>query len=263
MGVNWRDKMAGARILVVEDESITAYDISEGLVDLGYDVLGAVSTGEEAIKKAEELSPDIVIMDIRLKGKMDGIEAAQEIRGRFGIPVIYLTAYSDENTVERAKITEPSGYILKGDSSFLSKPFDDSDLHTAIEITLYKHKMELRLMKNQQQMENILKSVSDAIISTDSRMQVRLLNSKAEDITGWLKEDAMGMDLMAVLDPISGQLGLLDIEDVSMARSLEFSEELIKTKDGEKIKISGTLNPSKDQNGKIDGWVIVFNQFNQ
>ena len=118
-------------------------------------------------------------------------------------------------------------------------------------------------MKNQQQMENILKSVSDAIISTDSRMQVRLLNSKAEDITGWLKEDAMGMDLMAVLDPISGQLGLLDIEDVSMARSLEFSEELIKTKDGEKIKISGTLNPSKDQNGKIDGWVIVFNQFNQ
>jgi len=251
--------MAGAKILVVEDENITADDISEGLVELGYDVLAAVSTGEEAINKAEELSPDIIIMDIRLKGKMDGIEAAQEIRRRFGIPVIYLTAYSDESTVERAKITEPSGYILKGDSSFLSKPFDDSDLHTAIEITLYKHKMELRLIKNQQQMENILKNISDAIISTDSKRQVRLINSKAEDITGWLKEDAIGMDLMTVLDPISGQLGLLDTEDISMARPLEFSDELIRTKAGVKIKISGTLNPSKDLNGKIDGWVIVFN----
>ncbi|PKL66406.1 MAG: histidine kinase [Methanobacteriales archaeon HGW-Methanobacteriales-1] len=251
--------MAGAKILLVEDESITADDISEGLVELGYDVLAAVSTGEEAIKKAEDLSPDIIIMDIRLKGKMDGIEAAQEIRRRFGIPIIYLTAYSDESTVERAKITEPSGYILKGDSSFLSKPFDDSDLHTAIEITLYKHKMELRLIKNQQQMDNILRNVSDAIISTDSKRQVRLINSNAEDITGWLKEDAIGMDLMTVLDPISGQLGLLDTEDISMARPLEFSDELIRTKLGEKIKISGTLNPSKDLNGKIDGWVIVFN----
>lgn len=250
--------MTSARILVVEDENITAEDIGEGLKKMGYEVSAVVSTGEAAVKKAEELSPDLIIMDIRLKGKMDGIEAAQQIRMRFGIPVIYLTAYFDENTVERAKITEPSGYIIKGDSSFLNKPFDAGELHTAIEITLYKHKMELRLRKNQQQFDLILKNVSDAVISTDSRRLIRLLNSKAEDITGWLEEDAIGMDLMDVLNPVSGQLGLLDMDDISMARPLELSSEVIENKNGDRITINGTLNPDKDENGKIDGWVMVF-----
>lgn len=252
--------MTSARILVVEDENITAEDIGEGLKKMGYEVSAVVSTGEDAIKKAEELLPDLIIMDIRLKGKMDGIEAAEEIRRRFGIPVIYLTAYFDENTVERAKITEPSGYIIKGDSSFLNKPFDEGELHTAIEITLYKHKMELRLRKNQQQLYFILKNVSDAVISTDSRRLVRLINPKAEDITGWLEEDAIGTDLMEVLNPFSGQLGLLDLEDISMARLLELFEEVIENKSGDRITINGTLNPEKDENGNIEGWVIVFNR---
>lgn len=252
--------MTSTKILVVEDENITAEDIGEGLIKMGYEVPAAVSTGEDAIKKAEELSPDLIIMDIHLKGKIDGIEAAEEIRRRFGIPVIYLTAYFDENTVERAKITEPSGYLIKGDSNFLNKPFDESELHTAIELTLYKHKMELRLRKNQQQLDFILKNVSDAIISTDSRRLIRLINSKAEDITEWLEEDAIGADLMEILNPVSGQLGLLDMEDISMARPLELSGEVIENKNGDKITINGTLTPEKDENGKIEGWVLVFNE---
>ncbi len=252
--------MTSARILVVEDENITAEDIGEGLIKMGYEVSAIVSKGEDAIKKAEELLPDLIIMDIRLKGKIDGIEAAEEIRRRFGIPVIYLTAYFDENTVERAKITEPSGYLIKGDSSFLNKPFDESELHTAIELTLYKHKMELRLRKNQQQLDFILKNISDAVISTDSRRLIRLINSKAEDITEWLKEDAIGADLMEVLNPVSGQLGLLDLEDISMARPLELSGEVIENKNGDKLTINGTLTPEKDENGKIEGWVLVFHE---
>lgn len=111
--------MANAKILIVEDEKITSEHIKLGLESAGYQVVGMVTSGEEAIKKAEELPVELVLMDIHLKGEMDGIDAAEEIRERFGIPVIFLTAYSDENTVQRAKITEPSGYIIKEPFGFI------------------------------------------------------------------------------------------------------------------------------------------------
>ena len=109
--------MAKTEILIVEDERITAEDIRLSLGGLGYAVTGMASSGEEAIRKAEELHPDLVLMDIVLGGDMDGIEAAEIIRARFNIPVVYLTAYADEKRLERAKVTQPFGYILK--------PFDD------------------------------------------------------------------------------------------------------------------------------------------
>ena len=111
--------MKTIQILVVEDERIVADDIKMSLQRLGYDVSGMTSSGEEAVKKAEEINPDLVLMDIVLEGKMDGVESASIIRYRFDIPVVYLTAYSDKKTLERAKVTEPFGYILK--------PFKDRD----------------------------------------------------------------------------------------------------------------------------------------
>lgn len=125
--------MKGVKILVVEDENIVALEIKKRLQKLGYVVPGVASTGEDAISKAEGILPDLVLMDIMLKGEIDGINAAGEIRKRFNIPVIYLTAYSDGDTIERAKLTEPYGYILK--------PFEEDDLRTAIEIALYRHQM--------------------------------------------------------------------------------------------------------------------------
>ncbi|OPY21137.1 MAG: two-component response regulator [Methanomethylovorans sp. PtaU1.Bin093] len=125
--------MMGVKILVVEDENIVALEIKKRLQKLGYIVPGVASTGEDAISKAEGILPDLVLMDIMLKGEIDGINAAGEIRKRFNIPVIYLTAYSDGDTIERAKLTEPYGYILK--------PFEEDDLRTAIEIALYRHQM--------------------------------------------------------------------------------------------------------------------------
>lgn len=252
--------MSGAKIMVVEDERITAEDMRDGLEELGYDVIAVVSTGEEAVKLAEEISPDLVLMDIMLAGKMDGIEAAENIRGRFGIPVIYLTAYSDENTVARAKITEPSGYIIKGGVDYLNKPFEEGELHTAIEITLYKHKMELRLRENQRWLAAILKNISEALIVTDSNRQIKFMNYLAEEITGWLQEDALGNDLIEVLNPISGQLALLQIDDVSMARKIEFSKEIIRDKENNRITIEGALSPIKNEKGDIEGWVVVFRQ---
>lgn len=118
-------------ILVVEDESIVAKDIQQSLKKLGYEVLGTCATGEDAILKAEQTKPSLVLMDIMLKGEMSGIEAADHIRQRLQIPIIFLTAYADSSTLSKAKVTEPYGYIIK--------PFKEIDLQTNIEIALYKH----------------------------------------------------------------------------------------------------------------------------
>ncbi|MDW7732432.1 MAG: response regulator [Methanolobus sp.] len=126
--------MGNQKILVVEDENVVALEIKKRLIRLGYVVPSVAASGKDAISKAKGFLPDLVLMDIRLKGEMDGIEAAQEIRTQLGIPVIYLTAHSDEETLERAKQTEPDGYILK--------PFEEDDLRTIIEVTLYKHQKE-------------------------------------------------------------------------------------------------------------------------
>ncbi|MBW4538222.1 MAG: response regulator [Myxacorys chilensis ATA2-1-KO14] len=126
--------MATERILVVEDERVVARDIEKRLKKLGYVVPASVASGEEAINKVAELRPDLVLMDIRLKGQMDGIEAAEQIRADFDTPVIYLTAYADEATLQRAKATEPFGYIVK--------PFDERDLHVAIEVALRRQLSE-------------------------------------------------------------------------------------------------------------------------
>jgi len=124
--------MKKAKILVVEDQNIVALNLRNKLKNLGYAVPATASTGEEAIRKAELTGADLVLMDIMLKGDMDGIEAAKEIKTRFGIPILYLTAYTDDETLEKAKNTEPAGYI--------SKPFKEEDLHSNIEMALHRYR---------------------------------------------------------------------------------------------------------------------------
>ncbi len=133
-----------ARILIVEDDSIIALTIQTRLASMGFDVAGRASTGADAITKAEELSPDLVLMDIHLKGPMDGIEAAEMIYGIQNIPVVYLTAFSDEKTLERAQKTSPFGYIVK--------PFTDNTLRVTITLAIMKHQAE----KKEQKRENTM-----------------------------------------------------------------------------------------------------------
>ena len=123
--------MGFSKILIVEDESIVALDLEQRLDDMNYNVVGIAGNGNEAIKKTEKLSPDLVLMDILIKGELDGIETAQKIRDLYNIPFIYLTSSLDSTILERAKTTEPSGYI--------NKPFDDSEIQNAIQRTINNH----------------------------------------------------------------------------------------------------------------------------
>src|SRR4051794_27643473 len=126
--------MAAKRILIVEDEGIIAKDIERALRKLAYAVSGIVSTGEEALLHVADERPDLVLMDIMLKGDIDGIETAQRVRQQFGVPVVYLTAFGDPTTLQRATATAPFGYVLK--------PFEDRDLYAAVESALYRNQME-------------------------------------------------------------------------------------------------------------------------
>ena len=151
-----------AKILVVEDERVVGEDIKVRLQKLGYSVPSIVLSGEEAVNKTRVLRPDLVLMDIVLEGDMDGIEASAQIRSLYDIPVVYLTAFADQKTLERAKITEPYGYLLK--------PFDDRDLHIAIDIGLYKHRMEKKLRETEERLRKILE---DTIRALSSALELR------------------------------------------------------------------------------------------
>lgn len=126
-------------IFIVEDESIVAKDIQNSLLKLGYNVVGIANNGNDAIERVVELAPDLVLMDIMIKGNLTGIEASEKIKEQINVPVIFLTAYADEGTLSRAKITKPYGYILK--------PFKEIDLHSNIEMAIYKHRKDAALLK--------------------------------------------------------------------------------------------------------------------
>ena len=160
--------MAKAKILVVEDEFITASDIQNNLNTMGYEVQAVVDTGEEAVRKAGELSPSLVLMDITLKGRMNGIEAAKQIRERFDIPVIYLTAHSDESTFRNALVSEPFGYIIK--------PFNTREMRISIEMALYKHALDRELRDSEETNRVLLSATNDIMFLLDADKRFLAVN---------------------------------------------------------------------------------------
>lgn len=176
--------MMSTSILIVEDENIVARDLQYALEDLGYVVLAIAKTGALAIQKATEFQPDLILMDIRLLGEMDGVSAAQAILEQLDVPIVYLTAHSDDNTLTRAKLTHPYGYLIK--------PFEERELRAVIEVALYKHEMEQRLKENAQWLSTVLNSIGDGVLTTDVNGCITLLNPVAEKITGWSCQEALG-----------------------------------------------------------------------
>ena len=162
-----------ARILIVEDESIVALDMQNRIQKLGYEVIARATSGSEAVKYAEAYQPDLILMDIRLQGPMDGIEAATCIRDKHSIPFVYLTAYSDDETRKRAKITEPYGYLIK--------PFEERELQTTIEMALYKYAMEQKVRAQAEQLNVILNTVPEGIVLLTADHHVITANPLGDD----------------------------------------------------------------------------------
>lgn len=247
--------MAQNKILIVEDEIIIAEDLQRRLERLGYKVIGIASSGEEAINKAREEIPDLVLMDIVIHGKMDGIETADNIKTMFNIPVIYLTAFSDEETLKRAKITEPFGYMVK--------PYRERELKITIEIALYKYNIEQKIKELNRWLSSIINGIGDAVIATDTEGIIKLVNPMAEALTGWKHEEAIGKSLSSVFNVISRKNDNKIEDPVSKAlREGEFfglaEQSTLISKTGTQIPIDIIGSSIVDEKNKTIGIVIIF-----
>jgi len=247
--------MPDAHILIVEDEVIVAADLAGKLTRLGYTVCGSTARGEDALVLAQERRPDLVLMDIRLAGAMDGVETAEHLRRDCDLPVIYLTAHSDRTTLRRAKLTEPFGYILK--------PFEERELETHIEMALYKHQVECRLRESEQRWATTLASIGDAVIATDTDGKITFMNPVAEQLTGWNHTDAAGQPVKTVFHIVNEQTRA-EVED-PVAKVLATgnvvglaNHTVLIRRDGADVPIDDSGAPIYDARGNTTGVVLVF-----
>ena len=247
--------MAATKILVVEDETIVALDLRNRLRAMGYDVVATAYSGEEAIQEAADKTPDLVIMDIRLKGSIDGVEAARQISTNFDIPIIYLTASADKATIERVKTTQPLGYLIK--------PFKQRDLNTTIEITLARYSTERKLKESKQWLTTVLKSIGDGVITSDEKAAVNFINPVAEILTGWKQEDAFGKEAKEVFNIAHEETRTLVESPVTRALQEGVvvgipQQTILIARNGAEIPIDDSAAPIKDDKGNITGAVLVF-----
>ncbi|MEW6351437.1 MAG: histidine kinase dimerization/phosphoacceptor domain -containing protein [Thermodesulfobacteriota bacterium] len=182
-----------ARILVVEDETVLSRDVGQILTTLGYELTGTASTGEQAVLLAQEAPPDLVLMNIRLAGEMDGIEAADRIHARLDIPVVYLTGYAERAIRDRAKKTDPYGY--------LRKPVTPAELRTCIEIALYRHEADKRLRQSEEKYRALCQETSDGVLLTEAAGTILDANPKALEMFGYSIEEIRGLNVLDLVDP--------------------------------------------------------------
>ncbi|MEH1838449.1 MAG: ATP-binding protein [Nostoc sp.] len=236
------------RILVVEDEYILAINLQETLESLGYTVLDIADTAQGAIAKASELSPNLILMDIRLRGEMDGIQAAEQIWDNLQIPAIYVTGHSDKSTVERATLTSPFGYILK--------PIKEQELYVAIQTALNRYDRE-------QFLSSILQGMGDGVIVVDLQLSIKYLNQVAEALTGWRWNEAKGRMLTDVFKLIDEQTQIPTQNSIIAALQQETtiylgSRILLVARDGTTIPVADSATPLRNNSGVITGAVLVF-----
>lgn len=249
--------MSKTRILVVEDESIVAKDIQNTLIKLGYDVPSTASSAASAYEKLEELQPELVFLDIKLKGEEDGIHIAEHIKEKYNIPVIFLTSYVDQETLDRAKVTEPYGYIVK--------PFNESDLKTTVEMALFKFSRDREVRDSEQRLANALAKVEESIIITDIEGRISYLNERAETLLGYGNSSAIGLDLFQLLS--IEQEGGVQLKKDALFDAMRKDEpiiiedcHLIFKRDNTSVALSLTASPVHDEKNQYLGSALVLGE---
>lgn len=248
-------RVTPARILIVEDDRIVARDLAQQLTRMGHVVVGTTSRGEDALSRTLDTRADLVLMDIRLEGAVDGITAAQQIRDRCRIPVVFLTAYADDETTRRAGEAEPLGYLLK--------PFQEPQLLATIEMALYKNAADRRLRASEQRYETTLSSIGDGVISTDAAALVTFMNPIAERLTGWPQAEAIGRPLAEVFRIFDGRTGArLEAPATRALRDGAIVDlpphTILRARDGRDIPIDDSSAPILAEDGQPAGTVLVF-----
>jgi diguanylate cyclase (GGDEF)-like protein/PAS domain S-box-containing protein len=252
--------MNSPQIMVVEDERVVAADLEMRLRRLGYGVPAVVPSGEEALCKAAETNPDLVLMDIMLAGQIDGVETAARIKDSLGIPVVYLTAHGDAATLQRAKSLEPFGYILK--------PFDERNLHATVEVALYRAQMERKLKQREEWLAATLQGIGEAVIATNAKGRIAFMNGVAEAMTGHKQEEAVGKGLPEVVRIIHEETrqpmesaAVKALRDRAVVR--QGDRTLLVAKEGREIPVEETASPIKDSKGRVTDVVLIFRDISE
>ena len=252
--------MSKPRIMLVEDEKVVAADIAECVKGLGYEMAGSAASGTEAIRMAVKTQPDLILMDIKLKGMMDGIEVANALYDELKVPVVYLTAHADAEILERAKQTAPSGYVLK--------PFDERTLHTAIEMAFDRHRRERRLIEGRLRLATAIGSIDEAVVVTQENGQVAVMNGLAENLTGWKQEEALGKPIGDVVTILNGRTGAPQPSHIGRVLREGISvglgdQAVLLGRLGSRTSIQGSLTPVRDGESKAVGVCLLFRAASQ
>jgi len=245
--------MRKKQILVVEDNAIIGMDIAEHLKQMEYDVIDVVATGEEAILRANATHPDLILMDIHLDGAMDGTEAARRINARFDIPIIYITAYSDEETLASANRVFSYGYIIK--------PFGEKQLMCAIGMAFSNHALHMKLKAHDYWLNKTLTSIGDGVISTNRRGEVTFLNRRGRILLGLQDREVSELplaDILSIRDAAGRQIPLDSLPD-----AVEQQEFFCSPSGGKSFPIELTVTKLFDEQQQYSGIVAIFRDISE
>jgi two-component system cell cycle sensor histidine kinase/response regulator CckA len=243
------------KIMIVEDELIVAKNIENHLRKMGYEVISLVDSGEEAIARAAETKLDLVLMDIKLPGDIDGVEAARQIYDRFQVPVVYLTAYADDETLQRAKVTAPFGYVIK--------PFEPKKLHTTIEIALYKNNMERKLKESELRFRTLASFSPVGIFQTDINGHYIYVNERWCEIAGLSSEQALGDGWVKALHP-EDRAAISNAWHQMVEAGDKFTREYrFQTPGGQITRVYGHTAPLKKESGEKTGYIGTITDITQ
>ncbi len=243
--------MKGKKILIVEDELLISRHLEQMIINLGYKSAGISESGEKAIELVRSQNPDLVLMDIRLKGQMKGTEAAAVIWKEHFIPIVFLTAYADDETLTRSTESEPFGYLIK--------PFEEKELLVTIELAFFKHQMEIKSREQRRWLNAILSSISDGLISTDKEGCINFINPTGEKLLGKPANEIIGHSLENVITLQTGKGGHPFFLSLDVLRNGFIPEaDYYLASSSQSIPVELQLSAIRDENNQVTGYVLVF-----